>query len=277
MAICMKIAVTYENGSVFQHFGKTKQFKIYETDGGEIINSSILDAGDSGHEALALLLGDNGVDVIICGGIGAGAQNALAAAGVELISGAEGDADKAVEDFLCGNLSNAGVNCSHHGSGGCGGDCHSGGCGGGCHTVSGKNSGKKVRTHYTGTFNDGSKFASSYDRGEPLEFICGAGMMIRGFDKAVANMEVGEKVKIHLMPEEAYGTPDPNAIFTIDIANLPGSEELNAGEQVYLQNEMGQPFAVTVKAKDEKTITFDANHEMAGKELNFEIELVSVE
>ena len=90
-------------------------------------------------------------------------------------------------------------------------------------------------------------------------------------------MEVGEIKEIHLMPEEAYGMPDPNAIFTLEIAQLPGSEDLTVGQQVYLSNQFGQPFPVKVVAKDDKTITFDANHEMAGKELNFTIELVSVE
>jgi FKBP-type peptidyl-prolyl cis-trans isomerase 2 len=70
--------------------------------------------------------------------------------------------------------------------------------------------------------------------------------------------------------------PDPNAIFTIEIAKLPGSEDLEAGQQVYLSNQFGQPFPVKVVAKEEKTITFDANHEMAGKELNFHIELVEI-
>ena len=142
--------------------------------------------------------------------------------------------------------------------------------------LEGRNVGKTVRTHYKGTFNDGSQFDSSYDRGEPLEFVCGAGMMIKGFDAAVADMEVGQVVEIHLMPEEAYGMPDPQAIFTVEIAQMPGSEELQAGQQVYLTNSMGQPFPVKVTAKDDTTITFDANHEMAGKELNFKIELVEV-
>ncbi len=143
-------------------------------------------------------------------------------------------------------------------------------------TFEGKNVGKTCRAHYRGTFNDGTQFDSSYDRGEPLEFICGAGMMIKGFDAAVANMEVGEKVDIHLMPEEAYGMPDENAIFTVEIANLPGSEGLVVDQQVYLQDPSGRPFPVKVVAKDENSITFDANHEMAGKELNFTIELVEV-
>ena len=141
--------------------------------------------------------------------------------------------------------------------------------------ITGRNVGKTCRTHYRGTFNDGTQFDSSYDRGEPLEF-CGAGQMIKGFDAAVADMEVGEIKEIHLMPEEAYGMPDPNAILELEIAKLPGSEELQVGQQVYLTNQMGQPFPVKVIEKDEVNITFDANHEMAGKELNFKIELVEV-
>ena len=142
--------------------------------------------------------------------------------------------------------------------------------------MEGKNVGKNLKVHYTGTFNDGTKFDSSYDRGEPLEFVCGAGMMIEGFDRAVADMEIGQIKDIHLMPEEAYGLPDPNAIFNVEISQLPGSEDLEVGQQVYLQNAMGQPFPVTVAAKEDGTITFDANHEMAGKELNFKIELVKI-
>ncbi len=287
----MKIAVTYENGNIFQHFGKTESFKVYEVEDNKVVGSEAVAANGSGHDAQAGLLSELGVDVLICGGIGAGAQAALADAGIELCAGAEGDADAAVEAYLNGTLVSNEAACDHHeeshcgdhcGSGeeesGCGGAC--GSCGGGCGAptpiMEGKNVGKTCRTHYRGTFNDGSQFDSSYDRGEPLEFICGIGQMIRGFDAAVANMEVGEKVSIHLMPEEAYGMPDPNAIFTVAIAQLPGAEEVEVGQQVYLQNQYGQPFPVKVTAKDETNITFDANHEMAGKELNFEIELVEV-
>lgn len=135
---------------------------------------------------------------------------------------------------------------------------------------------KKVRVHYEGTFDSGEKFDSSYDRGEPLEFICGAGMMIKGFDKAVEEMEIGEIKNVHLLPEEAYGMPDPENVLTIEIAQLPGSENLSVGQRVYLSNSMGQPFPVTVTAKDDTNITLDANHEMAGKALNFKIELVEV-
>lgn len=283
----MKIAVTYENGKAFQHFGKTETFKVYEVEEGKVISSEVIGSNGEGHGALAGVLEGQGVDVLICGGLGGGAQAALAEAGIEVCSGAEGDADQAVEAYLKGELISTGVNCDHHHEEeeghSCGSNCGDGGCsgcGGGCgsHQPSfeGPNVGKICRTHYRGTFNDGSQFDSSYDRGEPLEFTCGAGQMILGFDKAVATMKVGEKVTVHLMPEEAYGMSDPNAIFTVEIAQLPGSEDLTVGQQVYLSNQYGQPFPVKVNAKDEKTITFDANHEMAGKELNFEIELVEV-
>lgn len=280
----MKIAVTYENGKVFQHFGKTESFKIYEVEDNQIVSSEVISSNGSGHGALAGLLAEQGIDVLICGGIGGGAQAALADAGIELCAGAQGDTDQAVEAYLKGELVSSGVNCDHHGEGhSCGHheEGHSCGdsCGGGCgshSTITGRNVGKTCRTHYRGTFNDGTQFDSSYDRGEPLEFICGAGQMIRGFDAAVADMEVGQVIDVHLMPEEAYGQADPNAIFTMEIAQLPGSEDLTVGQQVYLSNQYGQPFPVKVTAKDGKNITFDANHEMAGKELNFKIELVEV-
>ena len=282
--IQMKIAVTYENGKVFQHFGKTESFKIYEVEDNQIVSSEVISSNGSGHGALAGLLAEQGIDVLICGGIGGGAQAALADAGIELCAGAQGDTDQAVEAYLKGELVSSGVNCDHHGEGhSCGHheEGHSCGdsCGGGCgshSTITGRNVGKTCRTHYRGTFNDGTQFDSSYDRGEPLEFICGAGQMIKGFDAAVADMEVGQVVDIHLMPEEAYGMPDPNAIFTLEIAQLPGSEDLEVGQQVYLSNQYGQPFPVKVTAKEEKNITFAANHEMAGKALNFKIELVEV-
>lgn len=286
----MKVAVTYENGNIFQHFGRTEFFKVYEVEDGQIISSEVIGSNGVGHGALAGLLSDQAVDVLICGGIGGGAQAALEEAGVRLCAGAEGDADQAVEAYLKGELVSTGANCDHHhhedghGCGdhedghSCGGGCGES-CGGGCGSrpsLTGRNVGKTCRAHYRGTFNDGTQFDSSYDRGEPLEFVCGAGQMIRGFDAAVADMEVGQTVDVHLMPEEAYGMPDPNAVFTVEIAQLPGAEELEAGQQVYLTNQFGQPFPVKVTAKDDTMITFDANHEMAGKELNFRIELVEV-
>lgn len=281
----MKIAVTYDNGNIFQHFGKTEFFKVYEVENNQVISSEVISSNGAGHGALAELLGNQSVDLLICGGIGGGAQTALADAGVEVCSGVQGDVDQAVEAYLKGELVSAGVNCDHHHEEGhscgshedghsCGGNC-GGSCGGHVH-LTGRNVGKTCRTHYRGTFNDGTQFDSSYDRGEPLEFICGVGQMIKGFDAAVADMEVGQTVDVHLMPEEAYGMPDPDAVFTLEIAQLPGSEDLEVGQRVYLTNQLGQPFPVVVVEKTETTITFDANHEMAGKELNFTIELVEV-
>ncbi len=276
----MKIAVTYENGQVFQHFGHTEKFKIYEIEDWKVTSAEIIGSNGSGRSALAALLDERKIDVLICGGIGGGAQAALAERGIELCAGAEGNADQAVEAYLRGELVNTGANCDHHGEGH---SCHEHGCGehdcgnGDCHAEQkGKNIGKTCRTHYRGTFNDGTQFDSSYDRGEPLEFVCGAGTMIKGFDAAVADMDVGQVVDIHLMPAEAYGEVDPSAIFTVETARLPGAEELSVGQRVYLQDQYGPPIPVTVAAKDESTITFDANHEMAGKELNFRIELVEV-
>lgn len=289
----MKIAATYDNGNIFQHFGKTEFFKVYEVEDNKVVSSEVIGSNGTGHGALAGLLAEQGISVLICGGIGGGAQSALAEAGIELCSGAQGDADAAVEAYLKGELVSTGVNCDHHHEEGhscgshedghsCGGheEGHScGNCGGGCGSqpaITGPNVGKTCRAHYRGTFNDGTQFDSSYDRGQPLEFICGAGQMIKGFDAAVADMKVGEIKEIHLMPEDAYGQPNPDAIFTLEIEQLPGAEDLTVGQQVYLSNQYGQPFPVKVTAKDEKTITFDANHEMAGKELNFKIELVEV-
>lgn len=281
----MKIAATYDNGNIFQHFGKTETFKVYEVEDNKVVSSEVISSNGTGHGALAGLLAAQGISVLICGGIGGGAQTALAEAGIEVCSGAQGNTDEAVEAYLKGELTSAGTTCDHHHheeghscGNSCGDSCGSS-CGGGCGshtTLTGRNVGKTCRTHYKGTFNDGTQFDSSYDRGEPLEFVCGAGQMIKGFDAAVADMEVGQVVDVHLMPEEAYGQPNPEAIFTLEIAQLPGSEDLTVGQQVYLSNQFGQPFPVKVTAKEEKTITFDANHEMAGKELNFRIELVEV-
>ncbi len=291
----MKIAVTYDNGNIFQHFGRTESFKVYEVEDGKIVSSEVIGSDGIGHGALAGLLAGNAIQVLICGGLGGGALNALRNAGIEVCAGASGSADEAVEAYLRGDLVDSGANCDHHHheEGECCGGHHDGedheccgghGEGGGCcgrHaqqlTLEGKNAGKSVRVHYRGTFDDGTQFDSSYDRGETLDFVCGTGMMIRGFDKAVADMEVGQAVDVHLMPEEAYGPKDPEAIITIAIAQLPGSKNLNVGERVYLRNMMGQPFPVTVTAKDDDTITLDANHEMAGRELNFHIELIEVQ
>lgn len=133
----MKIAVTYEDGQIFQHFGHTAQFKVYEAQDGKILSSQIVDTNGSGHGALAGFLAAQGVDTLICGGIGGGAQMALAEANIRLLDGVQGDADAAVEAFLSGSLVyNPDVKCSHHEHHGGGHDCASHGdhaCGGHCH------------------------------------------------------------------------------------------------------------------------------------------------
>lgn len=111
----MKIAVTYENGNIFQHFGHTEAFKIYDIQDGKILSSQIVGTNGSGHGALAILLSDLQVDTLICGGIGAGAQNALAEAGIKLYGGTSGSADDAVEALLANKLEfDPNVHCKHH-------------------------------------------------------------------------------------------------------------------------------------------------------------------
>lgn len=111
----MKIAVTYENGQVFQHFGHTENFKIYEVEEGKITDAKVVDANGNGHGALAGFLNELGVDTLICGGIGGGAQTALAEAGIKLFGGVSGEADQAVQDLLEGRLGyNPDVKCDHH-------------------------------------------------------------------------------------------------------------------------------------------------------------------
>ena len=126
----MKLAVTYDNGQIFQHFGHTSQFKVYTIEDGTIKESHVLDSNGAGHGALATLLQEEDIDTLICGGIGAGAQNALTSAGITLYGGVQGDADAAVSDFLAGKLAyDPAVRCDHHDHGE-GHTCGSHGCGG---------------------------------------------------------------------------------------------------------------------------------------------------
>ena len=136
------------------------------------------------------------------------------------------------------------------------------------------NEGKQVSVHYVGTLDDGTKFDSSRDRGEPLQFTCMAGMMIPGFDVAVRDMEVGQTVTVRLEPEEAYGPRRADMVQTFRISDLPGSENLEAGMRVMLGGPYGQPIPALVSDKTAETVTLDLNHEMAGKALTFEIELL---
>ena len=138
----MRIAVTYENGQIFQHFGRTEQFKLYDVEDGRLVGEQIVDTNGAGHGALAGFLKAAGADVLICGGIGGGAQMAMTEAGITLYGGNMGSADEAVAAYLSNTLlQNSAPTCDHHGHGvghSCGehghGEGHSCGthkCGGG--------------------------------------------------------------------------------------------------------------------------------------------------
>lgn len=132
----MKIAVTYENGNIFGHFGHTQQFKLYDVQNGKVVASQVVDTMGSGHGALAGFLAVHGVDTLICGGIGAGARTALAEAGIQLYPGVSGGADESVEALLKGTLSyDPDTQCAHHHEEGH--QCRSGSCGEDKHGCSG--------------------------------------------------------------------------------------------------------------------------------------------
>lgn len=138
------------------------------------------------------------------------------------------------------------------------------------------NEGKLVKVHYKGTLDDGEVFDSSYDHNEPIEFTCMGGQMIKGFDEAVRDMEVGEKKTIHLEPEEAYGERNEDLIQTIPLDRIPNSTDLPESGTIYFQGPDGMPIPAEIVGKKDGNVTFDMNHPMAGKPLNFELELVEV-
>lgn len=111
----MKVAVTYENGEVFQHFGRTPAFKVYEISDGKVISSEVIDTNGTGHGALAGFLENIGAEVMICGGIGGGAIAAMSEAGIKVYAGASGSADDAVNAYVAGTLPEIGdETCDHH-------------------------------------------------------------------------------------------------------------------------------------------------------------------
>jgi len=135
--------------------------------------------------------------------------------------------------------------------------------------------GDVVRVHYTGRLLDGTTFDSSEGR-DPLEFTVGAGQMIKGFDAGVQGMLVGDKKTIQIVPEEAYGHRDEEAIIEFPRENVPSDMQLEPGMQLTLRNQYGQPVPVIVLEVKEEVVVMDANHMLAGQELVFEVELVEI-
>jgi len=136
--------------------------------------------------------------------------------------------------------------------------------------------GDNVSVHYVGTLDDGTKFDSSRDRGEPISFTVGAGQMISGFNDAVVDMNVGETKTITLAPDRAYGNLNQDAIQEFPKDQFPEAFEFISGGVVQGQYPDGTGFTATITEVKDDTAILDFNHPMAGKTLNFEIELVSV-
>ena len=129
--------------------------------------------------------------------------------------------------------------------------------------------------HYTGRLQDGTQFDSSAGRA-PLEFEVGAGMMIKGFDAAVDGMEVGQKVTVEIPAAEAYGEANPQLVIDVPRTNLPPDLNPQVGQQLGMTQPNGQQVPVKVKEVHDDKIVIDANHDLAGKDLIFDIELVEI-
>ena len=136
--------------------------------------------------------------------------------------------------------------------------------------------GDKISVHYTGKLTDGTLFDSSAER-EPLEFEIGSGMVIKGFDEGVTGMSVGEKKTVHIPAAEAYGDMNPEYMAIFNKAEIPSDIPYEVGMQLNMhQDGSGQVMPVTVVEVTDTTITLDANHPLAGKDLIFDLELVSI-
>ena len=136
--------------------------------------------------------------------------------------------------------------------------------------------GSKVEVHYVGTFDDGTEFDSSRSRGETISFEVGAGQMISGFENAVVGMSTGDSKEITLVPSEAYGEHNPEYVRVYPQEAFPSEVELKEGATVAGQNELGQQMIAKIVTLSEKDVTLDFNHPMAGKNLNFSIEIVNI-
>ena len=135
--------------------------------------------------------------------------------------------------------------------------------------------GDKVKVHYKGTLTDGSVFDSSEGR-EPLEFTVGSGQVIVGFEKGVEGMEVNEKKSLNIPAVDAYGERNDELMIQYPKTELPDDINPEVGQQLQMQNQDGQTFVVTVAEVSPEAVTLDGNHPMAGKDLNFDLELVEI-
>ena len=135
--------------------------------------------------------------------------------------------------------------------------------------------GNTVSVHYTGTLNDGTQFDSSRER-EPLSFLVGDGQVIPGFESAVLGMQEGETKTITILAENAYGPKNDQAVQVVERSRFPNGFEGNVGESVTGQTGEGQAFRATIVSVEENTVTLDFNHPLAGQDLTFEVELVSI-
>ena len=135
--------------------------------------------------------------------------------------------------------------------------------------------GDTVRVHYTGTLEDGTTFDTSVG-GEPLEFTLGAGQMIPGFEEAVYGLKIGESKTVTIPAEEAYGPHRDDLVIVVEWEQLPAGLDPEVGQQLQMQQTDGRTAVVIVTDVSETTITVDANHHLAGKDLTFEIELVEI-
>jgi len=136
--------------------------------------------------------------------------------------------------------------------------------------------GDKVAVHYTGKHNDGSIFDSSVGS-NPLEFQLGSGMVIKGFDEGVTGMVIGEKKTAIIPAVEAYGEHSPENTVTIERTQIPSHIELTLGSSLNMHQEGGHVIEVVITDVTETHVTLDANHPLAGRDLTFELELVSIQ
>ena len=137
--------------------------------------------------------------------------------------------------------------------------------------------GKKVSVHYIGTLNDGTVFDSSRKREKPLTFNFGSQQVIRGFEKAVQGMKVGETKKVSITPDQAYGPKIPDLFRQIPKTTFPEDFSFQVGLMVEMKSEKGHPLPATITGVDENEVTLDFNHPLSGETLNFEIEMVETD